>query len=212
MTIHKKTEVSKRKLLAKATKNKIKMTALELFEKYGFDIVTIEDITNEAGVSKGLFYVYYSSKDEIFVNEYKMIDGYYEKAIDTLTETMPVVEQIRFIAKTVFTCCDKIGLHIIRVMYINQISMSSNEKDVTEVKFLCDHNRILYKKLFELFDRGITAGEFKDGITTDTAVKALERVFHGVLYDWCLHNGEFDMVKDGVLNIDFLLDGMTQKK
>ena len=41
-------------------------TALGLFSKKGYYATSIDDITREAGISKGLVYNYFKSKEEIF--------------------------------------------------------------------------------------------------------------------------------------------------
>lgn len=45
---------------------KIFTTAESLFEKRGYKGVSIDDIVKKAGIAKGTFYLYYSSKDELF--------------------------------------------------------------------------------------------------------------------------------------------------
>ena len=44
----------------------IMKTALGLFSKKGYYATSIDDITREAGISKGLVYTYFKSKEEIF--------------------------------------------------------------------------------------------------------------------------------------------------
>lgn len=48
-------------------KRKIFDSALELFESQGYFATTVEQITEAAGVSKGLVYNYFSSKEELLV-------------------------------------------------------------------------------------------------------------------------------------------------
>lgn len=47
------------------SKTKIIAVALQLFSKKGFDNTSISDIAKEAGISKGLTYNYFNSKDEL---------------------------------------------------------------------------------------------------------------------------------------------------
>ncbi len=47
-------------------KENVSNCALELFSRKGYYQTSIEDIANEANVSKGLFYHYYTSKEELF--------------------------------------------------------------------------------------------------------------------------------------------------
>lgn len=44
------------------------MTALELFYRKGYDNTTINDIVDEMGLSKGAFYHYFESKDDVIVS------------------------------------------------------------------------------------------------------------------------------------------------
>ena len=60
MSIAKK-NITQRTLNALETKNKIFETAIKLFKKYGYDKVTIEDITKQAKVSKGNFYTHFKT-------------------------------------------------------------------------------------------------------------------------------------------------------
>ncbi len=48
-------------------KNEFLMAALELFYKKGYENTTIKDIIEELGVSKGAFYHYFESKEDVIV-------------------------------------------------------------------------------------------------------------------------------------------------
>jgi AcrR family transcriptional regulator len=62
---------------AQRTKNKILESALTLFKERGYNSVTIDEITQKAGVAKGSFYTYFSTKSDIVVEEFWQIDNYY---------------------------------------------------------------------------------------------------------------------------------------
>ena len=47
------------------TKAKIARVAWQLFQEKGYDDTTIDEIILQSGTSKGSFYHYYSSKDEL---------------------------------------------------------------------------------------------------------------------------------------------------
>lgn len=63
-------------------KKKIFDAAMELFETQGYFATTVEQITARAGVSKGLVYNYFSSKEALLVG-----------LIENTTETMNVVAE-----------------------------------------------------------------------------------------------------------------------
>ncbi|MEH7383447.1 TetR/AcrR family transcriptional regulator, partial [Bacillus sp. JJ1533] len=52
-------KLTKRQLKALETKKAIFESAIKLFKENGFDNVLVEDITTEAGTSKGSFYTYF---------------------------------------------------------------------------------------------------------------------------------------------------------
>jgi Transcriptional regulator len=49
------------------TKKQIYDTAMELFQRQGYEKVTIEDITKSVGIAKGTFYNFFPSKREILL-------------------------------------------------------------------------------------------------------------------------------------------------
>jgi len=53
------------------------LKAEELFQRYGYKKVSVDDIVAKAGVAKGTFYLYFKSKDELYN---QIILSYYEEA------------------------------------------------------------------------------------------------------------------------------------
>jgi AcrR family transcriptional regulator len=53
------------------TKNQLLETAMALFNERGYDLVTIEEITQKPGVAKGTFYTYFATKSDIIVDRRK---------------------------------------------------------------------------------------------------------------------------------------------
>lgn len=59
--------------MAKDTKDKLLDTAHDLFQKKGFDGVTMREIAGEAKVNKGLLHYYFKSKQAIFIGVFKIV-------------------------------------------------------------------------------------------------------------------------------------------
>lgn len=64
-------------------RNEIIETAGKLFEEKGYEQTQVQDIVNEIGVAKGLFYYYFKSKDEV-VEE--LADRYADAIIDAVNK------------------------------------------------------------------------------------------------------------------------------
>ena len=128
-------------------RNEIIETAGKLFEKKGYEQTQVQDIVNEIGVAKGLFYYYFKSKDEVME---ELADRYADAIIDAVN---------KLIDKDIATF-DKINR-------IFQIFIDSAEKKfgifmgILNVKNGITHERIFFnvgKKMVPLVTELILSG------------------------------------------------------
>lgn len=122
-------------------------TAGKLFEEKGYEQTQVQDIVNEIGVAKGLFYYYFKSKDEVME---ELADRYADAIIDAVN---------KLIDKDI-TTFDKINR-------IFQIFIDSAEKKfgifmgILNVKNGITHERIFFnvgKKMVPLVTELILSG------------------------------------------------------
>jgi len=71
-----------RRAIADAKVEQLLMTASQLFNRRGIDGVSLEDITNELGATKGAFYHYLNNKSDLVVRCYKRAFSLYERFVD----------------------------------------------------------------------------------------------------------------------------------
>ena len=128
-------------------RNEIIETAGKLFEEKGYEQTQVQDIVNEIGVAKGLFYYYFKSKDEVME---ELADRYADAIIDAVN---------KLIDKDISTF-DKINR-------IFQIFIDSAEKKfgifmgILNVKKGITHERIFFnvgKKMVPLVTELILSG------------------------------------------------------
>ena len=128
-------------------RNEIIETAGKLFEEKGYEQTQVQDIVNEIGVAKGLFYYYFKSKDEVME---ELADRYADAIIDAVN---------KLIDKDISTF-DKINR-------IFQIFIDSAEKksgifmEILYVKNGITHERIFFnvgKKMVPLVTELILSG------------------------------------------------------
>lgn len=128
-------------------RNEIIETAGKLFEEKGYEQTQVQDIVNEIGVAKGLFYYYFKSKDEVIE---ELADRYADAIIDAVN---------KLIDKDI-TTFDKINR-------IFQIFIDSAEKKfgifmgILNVKNGITHERIFFnvgKKMVPLVTELILSG------------------------------------------------------
>ena len=114
---------TRRAIEALETRDRIFATALALFAEYGFNRVTVEDITLRAGVSKGAFYTHFRSKETILLEQFERIDDHYEEAFEGLDASMPARERILLFVKAMTDyITNVVGLTPLQVIYANQVS------------------------------------------------------------------------------------------
>ena len=72
-----KKELTSRKKQAMEMRSRIQAVALELFDKEGFENVSVEQIAQAAGCSVGNIYHYFKSKDELVIQVTSSVDAQY---------------------------------------------------------------------------------------------------------------------------------------
>ncbi|WP_318614151.1 TetR/AcrR family transcriptional regulator [Sporosarcina sp. YIM B06819] len=102
----------------KKTQKRILETALKLFTEKGYDKVTVEDICEKSGSSKGSFYQHFTSKSTIFLVKFFEVDDYYTQVIETMPEGIDVYEKITiFFHEAMCFINDHMGKDLMKIIY-----------------------------------------------------------------------------------------------
>lgn len=170
-----------RQLQAQKTKRKIYNSAVDLFKKHGFDNTTIEDISRKAGVSVGAFYHYYPSKADIYSELYQKIDEFYENNADEIMFEEDFYDDIILFFRHYANYNSARGTDAVKQLFNTQ-----------SVLFL-DKKRYMYRLLADI----IKKGEDKNQLTKEMDISEIEEfllvIARGVIYDWLLHEGDYDL-------------------
>lgn len=195
-----KEKSNKRALHAMQTKKKLYETSLNLFIRYGFDKVTIEDITQTAGLSKGSFYVYFKSKESILLEVFHQIDNKYDEAFSSIPAQMSGRERILLLMRTMSSyCSNDVGIDFMKIVYANQIQTSH------KVNILNDSSRRFYYYIRHAVITGKANKEFPD-MNDNELTELFARLARSIIYDWCLYNGTFDLEERTLKYFTFILD------
>ncbi len=175
-----KEKVTQRTLQSINTRKRIFDVAIELIREQGFDSVTIENISKKAGVSVGAFYHHFDSKSDVIYEIFKQIDEYFEnEVLNQLSGTS--IEKINaFFGYYAEFIIDQ-GIDFIKQLY------------TTKNKLFIKKDRYLWVCLKTL----ILEGQANNEISTEkSAEEIMDFIFifvRGVVFDWCLHDGEYDL-------------------
>ncbi|AEB76392.1 TetR/AcrR family transcriptional regulator [Clostridium botulinum] len=174
-------EPTKRQIQAMNTKKKLYDISTDLMKTKGYDNVTIQEICKKAGVSVGSFYHYFESKNDIFIELYKIADDFFYDTIkgklsseDTINK---IIEYFNYYAEY----NEKMGIDMMKQLY-----NSNNKMFITKGRHMQT-----------VLDTIIEQGQKNNEVTTEMTPKQITRflfvLMRGVVYDWCLHDGEYDL-------------------
>ncbi len=194
------TKLTARQQGALETKNILFETALALFSEHGFDKVTVDDITTAAGYSKGTFYNHFPAKEYVFLEYFNRIDEFYDATFEKISEDISATEQFFLLVETMARyCAHHYGLDALTVIY--GYELTKQEED----PFLGNRDRNLFRQLRRILELGRERGEFNTERDVDSTINFIERNLHGLIYDWCMYKGSFDLVEETRFHFRYLL-------
>lgn len=192
---------TKRAIQSEKTKQTIFETAIDLFSKYGFEKVKIEDITRKANVSKGTFYTHFETKESVLVAQFQKVDENYVQAMETIPAGATATDKLMVILSSMIYYCSEIcGVDALKVVYINQISPNNH------TAILNARDRPLYHFLDEIAGQGLETGEFQTEMNADELVDMFGRNLRVCIYDWCLSDGKQSLASLVASQFDLLLN------
>lgn len=185
---------------SKKTKSKIVEAAWKLFYDQGYENTTVEEIIDESGTSKGSFYHYFEGKDALLGSLAYMFDEKYEELKKIIIKCESDYEKLIFLNKELFLMIEnKVDMGLLQRLLSTQLITKGE-------KHLSDHNRVYYKLLRKIIVSGQEKGEFVDYISSNEMVKYYALCERGMLYDWCLSNGEYSLSEYAKQYMPFFLE------
>ena len=170
--------------MAKHGKERIIAAAFELFLKHGFKGVSLKDIIQSTGLSKGAIYHHFSSKREIYV---AAVDEYYLKIlqnIDLDDENENFKDRIRSrfqFACQLFDYVEQTGndgiQYPIRSFFIFQLESERDE----ELRAVIKKNLVNYRnKVQAIIQSAIAKGEISVQLTSQVIAEQILSMIEGI--------------------------------
>lgn len=199
--------MNKRTQQANQTKKRIIDSARELFVERGYYNVTVDDIIKKANSSKGGFYTHFKTKEELIINMLPLVDEAYTNFSQSNKGYKSIIDKISLFINYVFVMMEKdIGLEFMSAIYSSQI------KDLNSQSFLLESDRAYYHVFSGLIEEGQKKGEITTDLSTEDIISILTTCIRGVIYDWCLKKGSFQLVSYGNNLISMMLNQINCKK
>ncbi len=179
--------------------------AMKVFAEEGFHRATMDEIADEAGVSKGTLYLYFKGKDKIissllewfFDREYSRFDKWTE-------ENYSAREMLEMAARMVVD--DLLSIRPFMPVMLEFISQSSRNQTVGAVVQKSMYGFL--EKIIPIFERGIEGGEFKNENPSQFAY-AYGAIIEGTILIWSYDLKKIDFAELLHNSMRIFLDGIT---
>ena len=127
MNIGNMAEKAAEKTAPKGVKNKIVSAAWQLFHDKGYNHTTVDDIIELSGTSKGSFYYYFNTKDELLNTLSVILDDYYEELEGKMNPGMNSFVKLLFLNVEVHSMMEeKISIDLLASLYSTQLVTQGN--------------------------------------------------------------------------------------
>lgn len=189
MNIGNMAEKAAEKTVPKGVKNKIVSAAWQLFHDKGYNHTTVDDIIELSGTSKGSFYYYFNTKDELLNTLSVILDDYYEELEGKMNPGMNSFVKLLFLNVEVHSMMEeKISIDLLASLYSTQLVTQGNS-------YLLDQNRKYYRLIHKIVEEGQKRGQIRDDKPIGEIVKYYSMCERALISDWCMNKGSYSLAQ-----------------
>lgn len=197
-------QLTTRQKKALETRANLLKKSLDLFNKYGFEHVSVEQITKACNVSKGTFYTHFPSKYDVILEKFKELDDFYSTVEKNIDSTLPASEKILNIYKEqMLYLSNVVGKDLLRTVYTAAMT-----NQVEQDHYLISPERKIFQILNTYIEEGVRQGEFREDLELVQMQAIIQRCMRANVYDWLIHNEEFDLAAEMNTFTGVVLNGM----
>ena len=199
--------LTSRQKKALETREKLLKTSLELFNKHGFEYVSVEQITKACNVSKGTFYTHFPSKYDVILEKFKELDSFYSTVEKNIDRTLPASEKILLLYQEQMKyLTNVVGKDLLRTMYTAAMT-----NQVEQDHYLISPQRKIFQIMNSYIEEGVELGEFRQDLKVTQMQTIIRRCMRANVYDWLIHNEDFDLATEMAQFTTIVLDGLKVK-
>ncbi|OKP90440.1 TetR family transcriptional regulator [Paenibacillus sp. P3E] len=173
--------LTSRQLQSIQTKSNLFESAVKLMKQHSLEDITIAEICRGAGVSVGSFYNYFSTKSDILVEMYEQADGFFDQKFRGLEPSASIQNDIVDYFKIYAEYNLNVGIATIKQLY------------TCNNKLFIAKGRYMQNVLQALLEKGQANRQLIDSMSAEEMTEYLFIAARGVIYNWCLHEGGYDL-------------------
>ncbi|MDD5927286.1 MAG: TetR/AcrR family transcriptional regulator [Firmicutes bacterium] len=186
------------------TKGKIVSAAWQLFYRQGYDDTTIDEIVEVSGTSRGSFYHYFEGKDALLSSLSYLFDEKYEDLMETMDMSLSPIDKLIFLNQELFSMIENtVSVDLLCQLFSSQLITKGE-------RHLLNTNRTYYKLLRQITIEGQEQGYFKENLSINDITKAYAMFERGLMYDWCICNGDYSLCQYSAAMLPLFLEGLCR--
>ena len=173
----------------KSVKGRIVTAAWQLFYEKGYNGTTVDDIIELSGTSKGSFYYYFNTKDELLNTLSIILDDNYEVLKTKMDPDMNCYEKLLYLNYEAHSMMEeKINIDLLASLYSTQLVAQGHRS-------LLDQNRTYYR----LISRIVEEGHVRNQISREKSIQEITKYYslceRALVSDWCLNRGSYSLAE-----------------
>ncbi len=189
----------------KSVRSRIVSAAWQLFYEQGYNKTTVDEIIALSGTSKGSFYYYFSTKDELLNSLSDILDEKYEELEATMDPQMNCFDKLLYINEQAhYLMEEKIDIELLASLYSTQLITSGNNS-------LLNQNRTYYRLVTTIVEEGQERGEISKDYTVSFITKYYSMCERALVSDWCMSKGAYSLGKYSVECMPMMLEHFRAK-
>lgn len=173
------------------TRKKIFDAAASLMKEYGEDYLTIANICEKAGISKGTFFYHFNSKDDLMM--YYLKEGFDDYVVShrTLDEAgEDIFELVVQLYEDYLDYCQEAGIDFISNYYVPK----NKALDARGSMGSRETMNLLLKANVDGFEAAQKSGYVRTDWSAEDMAYDCCSIIKGCVFEWCVTDGRIDLI------------------
>jgi len=176
-----------------ARRDQIIAAALACFARAGYHATTMADVAAQAGVSKGTPYLYFASKEELFLSLHHKWDCGLAERVNAAIAALPEAKR-RSPRQILHTVAATVAGHVVQETETCRVLMearalAAHEPTIAAAVQAADTRT--HEQLEDLITAGVAAGEWPPETDPALAARLFTAGLYGLMAQWHLAPGSF---------------------
>ena len=188
------------------TREYLMLAALNVFYRKGVARTSLNEIAQEAGVTRGALYWHFKNKEDLFDALFQRICDDIESCMsEDISESDGSLNHFRNMLLHFFERLENNELH--RKFYnILSLKCEHTEQNSAVVAVFNKHELQWREKISSLLSKAVLQSALSEDLDTDMAIIYLKSTFDGLIWSWFVSPNSFELSETAPRIIDIVLD------